>query len=272
MPDNVVTIDFRRHLRLEAGDWVLDLGSGNGRHTIEACQWPCRVISVDVDRDELQRARFFLRAEEGDRPFGTYLRHERPGTRGCADFLLADAQHLPFRDGAFDKVMCTEVLEHIPDDRLGIGELYRVAKAGADVAVSVPRYWPERVFWTLSWEYWHTPGGHVRMYRPGEMYRYLTAQGFDIEMMRYRHAFQAIYWLLRCTFGKNNEGRLVPRAMFRFIAWYHRSRPKLIERIEATLNLVAGKDMVHYGRKPAGPSSNGARGREEVARETSAFP
>ena len=57
MPDNIVTIDFRRHFPLEAGDWLLDLGSGNGRHTIEACSWPCRVISVDVDAEELRRAR-----------------------------------------------------------------------------------------------------------------------------------------------------------------------------------------------------------------------
>ena len=163
------------------------------------------------------------------------------------------------------------MLEHIPDDKLGIRELYRVAKPGAGLAVSVPRYWPERVFWALSLDYWHTPGGHVRMYKPGEMYLYLTEQGFDIRTMRYRHAFQAIYWFLRCTFGKNNEGRLLPRTMFRFINWYHRSRPSLVERIEATLNLVAGKDMVHYGRKPVPASTNGARTREEALRETKAL-
>jgi ubiquinone/menaquinone biosynthesis C-methylase UbiE len=273
LPDNIVTIDFRRHFPLERGDVVLDLGSGNGRHTIEMCSWRVRVISVDVDREELQRARYYLETPPGVSPFDAEARKQhRRRNPGWADFIVADAQHLPFKDGTFDKVLCTEVLEHIPDDKLGIRELYRVAKFGAGLAVSVPRYWPERVFWTLSWEYWHTPGGHVRTYRPGEMYRYLTAQGFDIETMRYRHSFQAIYWFLRCTFGKNNEGRLLPRTMFHFINWYHRLRPKLIEQIEATLNLVAGKDMVHYGRKPAGPSSNGARERDEVARETNAFP
>ena len=59
--------------------------------------------------------------------------------------------------------------------------------------------------------------------------------------------------------------------MFRFNTWYHRSRPKLIERVEATLNLVAGKDMVLYGRKPAAGSVDGARA-AEAAQETRALP
>ncbi len=69
MPDNIVSIDYRRHLKLEPGDLMLDLGSGNGRHTIEACRWPCRVVSVDLDVEELLKTRFFLRAHEGSDPF-----------------------------------------------------------------------------------------------------------------------------------------------------------------------------------------------------------
>jgi ubiquinone/menaquinone biosynthesis C-methylase UbiE len=251
MPDNIVTIDFRRHFRIEDGDVVLDLGSGNGRHTVEAARWPCRVISVDVSMDELRRSRFFLRAREEDSPWEPYPRDQRRrGIRGWGEFLVADAEHLPFKDSAFDRVLCTEVLEHIPDDRAGIAELYRVAKAGAEVAVSVPRHGPERLFWTLSWEYWHTPGGHVRVYRPGEMWRYMEAQGFELRAVRYRHAFQSMYWFLRCAFGKDNQRRLVPRLFQKFIDWYHGTRPKVLERAEAAANLAIGKDMVIYGRKP----------------------
>jgi SAM-dependent methyltransferase len=243
---------------------VLDLGSGNGRHTIEACRWPCRVVSVDVDRDELTRARYYLRAPDGANPYDGWHRQVKSGVRGWADFVLADAQHLPFKDSAFDKVLCTEVLEHIPDDKAGIRELYRVAKPDTDVAVSVPNYWPERAFWTLSWEYWHTPGGHVRVYKPGEMARHLQRQGFQVRAIRRRHAFQSLYWFLRCTFGKDNDRNFLTHNMFRFVNFYHNSRLPVLERIEATMNLILGKDQVHYTRKPAtnshpAPASNGGQ-------------
>ena len=88
------------------------------------------------------------------------------------------------------------------------------------------------------------------MYRPGEMEGCLKDQGFEIHTTRHRHAFQAIYWGLRCNFGKNQENRLLPRLMFRFLSWYHETRPRKIELIEAVANLIIGKDMIHYGNKP----------------------
>jgi ubiquinone/menaquinone biosynthesis C-methylase UbiE len=248
VPDNIVNVDFRRHFPLTPDERVLDLGCGNGRHTLEAARYPVRVVGVEVSRDDLNAARFM------------YADLRRKGeARGHADFVLGDAQNLPFRDGAFDKSVCTEVFEHIPDDRRGIDEFLRVTKAGAPVAVSVPNYWPETMFWTLSWGYWHTPGGHVRRYKPGEMWRILESKGAEVHFQRNRHAFQAVYWLMRCTFGIDNERFLPVRSMFKFINWYHNRRLKLLEYIEATANLVVGKDMVLYGRKRAAAPS-GERG------------
>lgn len=241
MPDNIVNVDFRRHFRLQPGDRVLDLGCGNGRHSLEAARWPIRVVGVDVVLDDLRKARYML--ADLDR---------KGETPGSVDFILADAQRLPFRDGAFDKVVCTETLEHVPDDLAAISEIDRVARPGADICVSVPAYWPETLFWALSWGYWHTPGGHVRRYRPGEMAALLTRQGLQLSLERRRHAFQALYWFLRCTFGKDNEQALLPKVVFKFINWHHRLRVPILERIEATLNLVAGKDLILYGRKPPG--------------------
>lgn len=248
MPDNIVNIDFHRHFHLQPGERVLDLGCGNGRHTLEAARFPVRVVGLDFSREDLRAAKFM------------YDDLVRKGeARGRADFIVGDAQNLPFKDGAFDKSLCTEVFEHIPDDRRGIREFVRVTKAGADVAVSVPNYWPETLFWTLSWDYWHTPGGHVRRYRPGEMWRILESQHIDVRFQRNRHSVQAVYWFLRCLFGKDNENFLPVRLTFKLINWHHNRRIKLLERIEATANLVIGKDMILYGRKRAAPAAAPSR-------------
>lgn len=249
MPDNIVNVDFRRHFHLQPNERVLDLGCGNGRHTLEAARYPVRVVGLDFSADDLRAAKFM------------YDDLKRRGeAKGRADFVLGDAQNLPFKDGAFDKSLCTEVFEHIPDDRRGIAEFIRVTKPGAPVAVSVPNYWPETMFWKLSWGYWHTPGGHVRRYKPGEMWRILEQSQMDVHFQRNRHSFQAVYWFLRCLFGIDNENFLPVKTFFRFINWHHGRRIKLLERVEATANLVIGKDMILYGRKRTQParSSNGA--------------
>ena len=46
-------------------------------------------------------------------------------------FLAADLTRLPFPDASFDCVTCGYVLEHLPDARLGLGELARVMMPGA---------------------------------------------------------------------------------------------------------------------------------------------
>jgi SAM-dependent methyltransferase len=45
---------------------------------------------------------------------------------------------LPFSDGHFNCCLCTEVLEHITDDEVAIGELARVLRPGADLLITVP--------------------------------------------------------------------------------------------------------------------------------------
>ena len=72
---------------------------------------------------------------------------------------------LPFADGTFDRVIASEVLEHIPDDAAAMAELARVLRPGGTMAVTVPRCGPEVVNWVLSDEYHDVPGGHVRIYR-----------------------------------------------------------------------------------------------------------
>lgn len=147
-------------------------------------------------------------------------------------------------------MVCTEVLEHIPDDRAGIAELARVLKPGALIAVSVPNYIPEVVFWTISWGYWHSPGGHIRIYKPHEMARMLGESGLELYAERLRHSIQTAYWFLRCTFGIENENFPVTRYFQKFVQWHYRRRVRLLENLEALANPVLGKDLILYARKP----------------------
>ena len=52
--------------------------------------------------------------------------------------VVGDAQHLPFADESFDTVFCSQVLEHIPNPCLSLGEFLRVLRPEGKLILSVP--------------------------------------------------------------------------------------------------------------------------------------
>lgn len=54
-----------------------------------------------------------------------------------------DGVSLPFRDASFDAVIATEVLEHVPDERVTLSEIRRVLKPEGRLVLTVPFTWPE---------------------------------------------------------------------------------------------------------------------------------
>jgi SAM-dependent methyltransferase len=54
-----------------------------------------------------------------------------------ADVKL-DIQHVPFDKDTFDVVICNHVLEHVPDDRQAMREIYRILKPGGFAILQVP--------------------------------------------------------------------------------------------------------------------------------------
>ena len=81
----------------------------------------------------------------------------------------ADALALPFPDATFDRIIASEVLEHIWADELAISELVRILRPGGRLAVTVPTRFPERVCWALDRNYHDVPGGHIRIYRQRDL-------------------------------------------------------------------------------------------------------
>jgi len=161
------------------GARVVDVGCGDGRHVAEAARRGARAVGVDYDADELARAR----------ARGQGLR---------IDFVVADAARLPFRDAAFDAAICTETLEHLPDDRAAMRELARVLRDDAPLLGAVPSHFTELVYWRLSRGYRDAPGGHVRIYAPRVLFGRLAATGLRVESMRYLHFVDSLFWLRYC--------------------------------------------------------------------------
>jgi SAM-dependent methyltransferase len=56
----------------------------------------------------------------------------------CGYFVVADATHLPFKAGSFSQVVCSEVLEHLPEDRPALHEIASVMKPGGTLILTFP--------------------------------------------------------------------------------------------------------------------------------------
>jgi SAM-dependent methyltransferase len=237
----VLTVDFSR-LRLRPGMHVLDVGSGNGRHAFEALRRGAEVTATDVDGPALA---------EVERIAGAMATAGEVAAGGRLSTLLADAGRLPFADGTFDVVIAAEVLEHIADDRTAMTELGRVLRPGGLLAVTVPRWWPERVCWALSREYHEVPGGHVRIYRRRDLVEQLRSCGFDIAAPHHHaHALHSPYWWLRCALGSSRDQALAVRLYHRFLVYDITHRPRWTRTLERALDPYLGKSIVLYAHRP----------------------
>lgn len=240
----MLTVDLDR-LALAPGQIALDLGCGRGRHAHAlAHRGGLVVVGLDRDADDLAAAR------DGFALFGD--------VDGWT-LLQGDALALPFPDDAFDRVVCSEVLEHLPDIDGALDEIARVTRPGGLFALSVPRAWPEAICWRLSESYRTTPGGHVRIFNASALARAVIDRGFAPRARHGAHALHSPYWWLRCAVERRADDRAADdhplvRLYTRFLEWDITARPRLLRLVEALLNPVLGKSVVMYFRRADAPA------------------
>jgi len=180
---NEADMAFRRRairlldwLDLQDGENVLDCGCGMGFYLMTMGSLrSLRLTGVDADEARLQWAR----------------RERVP-----ANLLRTDIERLPFADCTFDKILFSEVLEHLSDDAAGLRELLRVLRPSGILAISVPHaQYP--LWWDPINRIWIALGGrpfrtgpiagiwsnHERLYDPDLLVARLQEAGFRVEHM-----------------------------------------------------------------------------------------
>jgi len=231
----VLTIDYDL-LEIKDGERILDVGCGEGRHSWEACKTAnCLVYALDIEVEGLNKARKTLQAMD-----------KKEECKGSWVLIKGDTTRLPFKDAAFDKIVCSEVLEHVPDDQQAIKEMVRVLKDDGIIAISVPAYFTETICWKISREYHDHPGGHVRIYKTNELLSPLRQNNLHIFATRRKHALHSPYWISRCLFGVNREKALIPSLYHKFLVWDIKTGSKPVRLLENFLNHFFPKSTVVY--------------------------
>ena len=242
----MLTVDFSK-ISLKPGVRVLDAGCGNGRHLHEAFKKPgVSVVGLDLKSEDVTHARNMMRLMEKEGESGD----------GAWGIFTGDITRLPFSDHAFDVVICSEVLEHIPDEAQAIREIIRVLKPGEILAVSVPRFLPEMICWALSKAYRNEPGGHIRIYRKRELIRKLEKAGLVCFDTGKAHGLHAPYWWLKCIVGLGNENSRLVKLYHDFLVWDIEKRPWLTRTLEKLVNPFVAKSCVLYLKKAGNGNGN----------------
>lgn len=169
-------INIVEGLELKKGDYILDVGCGDGYylHILSNIGIPLKLKGTDFDEAGLKKAKKNL-----GKKIPLYQ----------ADLM----KKLPFKSNTFDKVVMSEVAEHLPDDIKGLKEVFRVMKKGGVFTVTVPNhnypfFW-DPVNWLLEHLFdTHIKSGffagiwnqHERLYTPEQIKKVIEKAGFKV--------------------------------------------------------------------------------------------
>jgi SAM-dependent methyltransferase len=232
----MLTVDFDR-LAVGAGDVVLDAGCGFGRHSMELLSRGAIVYSMDTDMESLRKTRYSMA-----------MMTKEPRVRGSRYLVhFGDALNTPYKDESFDLIICAEVMEHVSDDDRACKELARVLKKNGRIAITVPTIFSEALYDVLTYEYFTSPGGHIRKYFPKELAAIMARNGLVLYGIGFKHAFHTVWWLIRSVVGLHHEAHPLTAAYHRFLHLGLYSG--FMRRAESFFNYFFPKSIVLYAWK-----------------------
>jgi ubiquinone/menaquinone biosynthesis C-methylase UbiE len=160
------------------GDKILDVGCGDGfyLHLLSNLGIKLNLTGCDFDFGALRSAKKNLRGKK-------------------VRLIQADLmKRLPFRDESFDKIVMSEVAEHLPNDVRGLKEVYRVLKTGGILCLSVPNANYPFLWDPVNWVLEHFFGTHIksgfwagiwnqhlRLYTPLQIKKVVKKAGFKVK-------------------------------------------------------------------------------------------
>lgn len=165
---------FIQNMNLKKEDSILDVGCGDGfyLYLLSKIDPTFKLTGVDININALASAKENLKGKK-------------------VNLIRGDVLKLPFPKGTFDKIIASEVLEHVSDDLSALREINRVLKKEGVFVLSVPYknypfFW-DPINWTLDHFFdAHIKSGfwagiwnqHLRLYRQDNLQTLLKKGGF----------------------------------------------------------------------------------------------
>lgn len=161
------------------GAVILDAGCGDAPHSAFFAGQDVTIILADVLPDSVALAAAAT---------------ARAGSAATVRELVTDCAPLPLPDASVDRVVATEVLEHVPDPAAFLAELVRVSKPGALLLLSVPDARSEELQRPFAAPDYFVPPNHVRVFAEGQFQALVRDAGLSIEHRQFDGFYQSLWW------------------------------------------------------------------------------
>lgn len=154
---------FSQPRKRRNGKKVLDVGCGFGFDLIKKFNDGYDCYGVEIDP---------YRAKKVEKIFSDH------GAK--ITIKTGTAEKVPFGNSIFDEVICSHVIEHVPNDRKAVSEIYRVMKRGGRLVLNVPhvRNLHTRFRKSIGLKNCYTDRTHVREYTRDQVVSLLKETGF----------------------------------------------------------------------------------------------
>lgn len=168
-------------LELRKKDKILEVGCGNGYYLnlLNNLKYNFDLVGIDTDKLALADAKKFINDK-------------------TVKLILTDASDLPFKSNTFDKVIMSEVIEHVESEGRVLSEIYRVLKPKGILVlttcnINYPFLW-DPVNWVLQHIFktyiksgfwagiWNQ---HLRLYKKDVLNKIVRRAQFKIEISEY---------------------------------------------------------------------------------------
>jgi ubiquinone/menaquinone biosynthesis C-methylase UbiE len=153
-------------LHIGAGDRLLDVGCGTGAASRSAASVAASVVGIDLSLEMIRKAQ------------------QMADGFANVHFEIADSEHLPFEDGAFTAVLCSNSFHHYPDPARAVREMARVLAPGGRLVIGDAC--SDRAAARIADAFLRRfEPGHVRLYRSDELGSFVRDAGLSrVELKR----------------------------------------------------------------------------------------
>lgn len=230
---NKINLDM---LRLKPGDSILDVGCSYGDQAMRIAKQGLKVYGVDNLPNLINK--FRKTAQENKLT--------------CFP-VVGEAKNMPFKNGQFDAVVATEVLEHIPSAKEVIDEIFRVLRSHGRICISVPTKFSEKIF-SFIHPMWLQNSGHVNIFSRRDIVEMLKEAGFKIEKIEMHNFEWTGFWIVHSFFktkfdstGSPLENHHLSEKYFKI--WNYLDKLKIGRYLLWFGNLILPKSFYIYALK-----------------------